>query len=240
MRISEGIRYLVVMLGAIATAEGVMAESVEIRMIELTEVSGFDRVTAPEAAKRKERRRAALLAEIAENRAEMNNNGFVLVSDQIATLSERLFNDVVAYQASQKDATTLFPARLAYNTIDPTGAAFQSADLVGIMPVESDDGSIHHMFYAFNVDEVGQLVIEELNFSTVTDAQIAVATPAGNIIINGRPGTYMVSINEAGTRAVSSFNFLTLNKMFTLTTTTRLDVGSNGYDRLKAIAESLY
>lgn len=228
------------LVSALYVVQPVMAGSGTIPTVVLTDKSQSSSDRSKEFTASRQAAFARALQQIATDRAAMAKNGFVIVPDQQAELSDRFFGDIVAYQASHEGSYDLIPSRLGYSAIDPHGAAFGAGQLIALMPAAEDDGSIHHMFYAFERDDVGKLVIEELSFTTVPDATIRVAAPAGNVRINGTPGTYMVSSDESGSKFVSSLNFLTTNKMFTLTTSSRLEIGSDGYSALIAIAESLY
>jgi hypothetical protein len=215
------------------------------KMIELTGSSEpLDAFASLSDERREEReaRRLTMLEGIAANRAGMEQNGYIVVSDQYVASANALFNDVVkAPTAGNTEALT--SSRMAYTPIDVEALEGHSGSLVGVLPVADDDGSgnesIHQMFYAFEFDEIGQLVIEELSYSTITDGSIRVTEPAGNVFINDIPATYTVAVNPDRSRAVSSLDFWNSRKKFTLTTSTRLPVGSDGYKKLIEIAEAL-
>jgi hypothetical protein len=240
MKYTRSAWLLTVLVTSICGVQPALADSSTIPLIVLTDKASSSAGVSEAFAARTKEKRSELLEQIAKNRADMAKNGFVVVSDQQAALSDLLFGEIIAYQASHKEGYSLIASRLGYSAIDPNDASFDAGTLIAMMPVESDDKSIHQMFYAFAFDDIGQLVIEELSFATVPDVKITVAAPAGNVSINGNPGTYIVSVNESRSRAVSSLDFLTKDKMFVLTTSSRLEVGSDGYLALLSVAESLY
>lgn len=210
-----------------------------IPLIVLTDGTAGDTQYSETFSETTNRHRQELLRQIAEDRAGMERDGFIVVSTEKAALSDRLYGEIVSYQARMKESNVLISSRLGYSALNLNNPAFTSATLMGRMPVPSPDDSIHHMFYAFEFNEIGQLVIEELSYATVPDVKITVAAPSGNVGVNGNPGTYIVSVNESGSNASSSLTFLTGRKMFILTTSRRLEVGSDGYRALISLAESL-
>ncbi len=109
----------------------------------------------------------------------------------------------------------------------PQGAAiepgFRPAELVhpvfargrklGRLSLSVADGYAHELATAYEFDDLGVVIIEELSYSTVPDTRIVVTRPVGNLYVNGYPATYTAHVNSEGTRGLSSIMYITESKL---------------------------
>lgn len=221
------------------------ASQSEIRMIVLTDnaeksspaMQETDRAGRPgqrDAIRRK------LLEEMEKQRLEMAANGFVVETDATISAKTRLSEELVKHQAITGNTYAYVLPDIAYSARDLGASPFKKGRLLGFMPVRSEDNKIHEIVWAYAVPGIGDVIVEELSYRTIPGVTIKVAEPSGNIQINGNPGTYMVMTDEKGKRGLTTIDFITSDKLFTLTAYNPIMRGTKRFNRLVELAESLY
>lgn len=133
------------------------------------------------------------------------------------------------------------PYELAYVPIDLQQSAFTGGRLVGKQPLFEVEGRVHRMAYVFEFDDLGTILIDELDFTTIPYTRISVNKPTGNLAINGHPATYTALMGRDSGKGMSAITFITDSKLVTVTALqciTRHD--KEKFERLVAIATAAY
>ncbi|MDH3747642.1 MAG: hypothetical protein OER97_05505 [Gammaproteobacteria bacterium] len=165
---------------------------------------------------------------------DTESKGFAVVQD----LGDSGYDNISAmiHQPERQE-----PIRYGYNKANLDTPAFDGGRLVAVQPLHEDAGLSYQMLYAFEFDDLGTVVIDELNYINIPDARIVVNKPAGNLHINGYPATYTAMKNRDGTKGMTGIIFYTENKLFSVTALrciTRDD--KEAFEHLVQVASSLY
>lgn len=232
-------------LALIACFQWAHAAETGIRMIVLTD--NAEKTAVPAAAEQRtaqaERRdamRQQILKDIQEQRLEMEKNGFVTGTDALISNKDKYPTELIKHQAVTGNTYDSVLQDFAYAARNLNDSPFRKGRLLGFMPLRSGDNKIHEVVWAFSMRGLGKVIVEELSYGTVPGVTIAVAEPSGNIQINGNPGTYMVMTDKKRKRGVTTIEFMTPDKLFTMTAYKPIKKGSKRYRRFVKLAESLY
>lgn len=234
-----GLAFVVCFQGAYAAAEP------GIRMMVLTDNAKTPDVpNAASSGKAQTGGRAdirrQILEDIQRQRLEMEKNGFVVGSDALISNKDKYPDELVKHQAITGNSYNSVLSDFAYPARNLNDTPFRNGRLLGFMPLRSDDSRIHEVVWAYSLRGLGKVVVEELSYGTIPDVTISVAEPSGNIQINGNPGTYMVMTDKKRKRGVTTIEFMTSDKLFTVTAYKPIKRGSKRFDRLVRLSESLY
>jgi len=220
------------------------AKEPEIRVIVLTDNAGKSSLSADDINARKNQRRDAvrqqILEDIGKQRLEMEKNGFVVSKDAVDASKGKLAKELMAYQATAGTRFDAVSHDFAYAARNLDDSPFNEGQLLGFMPMRSGDNKFHEAFWAYKIPGLGKVTVEELSYRTIPDVTIKVAEPSGNVQINGNPGTYMVMTDARGKRGVTTIDFMTADKLFTITAFKPVKRDSKRYRKLLNLAESLY
>lgn len=182
---------------------------------------------------RREKSRRKTLERLRRIMSEMDQHGYAVVDD----------SELSHYDDYVKETRELVsvPHELAYVPINTDGSAFANASLVGKHPVFEDKGRVHQMAYVYEFEDLGTVIIDELNFATVPDTRIVVNKPTGNLTINGYPATYTALTDRHMEKGTSSITYITASKLISVTVLkciTKKD--REQFARLVEIASSVY
>jgi hypothetical protein len=184
--------------------------------------------------------RQQILEDIRKQRLEMEANGFVVGSDVILASKDAFPQELIKHRATSDDTYDSVLPDFAYPARNLNDSPFRKGRLLGFMPIRSEDNKIHEVLWAYAVPGIGNVSVEELSYRTIPGVTIKIAEPSGNIQINGNPGTYMVMSDEKGKRGVTSIEFITSDKLFTLTAYKPIKRDNKQFKSLIRLAESLY
>ncbi len=232
-------------LALVACFQWAHATESGIRMIVLTDKAEKTAVNeaaaqSRERAKSRDAMRQQILEDIRRQRLEMANNGFVIGTDALMTNKDKYPDELIKHQAITGNTYDSVLPDFAYPARNLTDSPFRKGRLLGFMPLRSGDNKVHEVVWAFSIRGLGKVIVEELSYATVPNVTIAVAEPSGNIQINGNPGTYMVMTDKKRKRGVTTIEFMTAGKLFTLTAYKPVMRDSKRFKRLIKLAESLY
>lgn len=216
-----------------------------IRMIVLTDKA--EKAAVPGATVQRKARaesrdvmRQQILEDIQNQRLEMEENGFVIGTDTLISNKDKYPDELVKHQAITGNTYDSVLPDFAYPARNLSDSPFRKGRLLGFMPLRSADNRIHEVVWAYSMRGLGKVIVEELSYATVPDVTIAVAEPSGNIQINGNPGTYMVMTDKKRKRGVTTIEFMTSDKLFTVTAYKSIKRNSKRFKRFVKLAESLY
>lgn len=216
-----------------------------IRMIVLTDKA--EKAAVPGATVQRKARaesrdvmRQQILEDIQNQRLEMEENGFVIGTDALISNKDKYPDELVKHQAITGNTYDSVLPDFAYPARNLSDSPFRKGRLLGFMPLRSADNRIHEVVWAYSMRGLGKVIVEELSYATVPDVTIAVAEPSGNIQINGNPGTYMVMTDKKRKRGVTTIEFMTSDKLFTVTAYKPIKRNSKRFKRFVKLAESLY
>ena len=234
-----------VALAFVACLQWAHAAETGIRMIVLTDnaekSAGSETAVQRKAqAEGRDKIRQQILQDILKHRLEMERNGFVIGTDTLISNKDRYPDELVKHQAITGNTYESVLPDLAYAARNLNDSPFRKGRLLGFMPLRSGDNRIHEVVWAFSMRGLGKVIVEELSYGTVPGVSIAVAEPSGNIQINGNPATYMVMTDKKGKRGVTTIEFMTSDKLFTLTAYKPIKRDNKRFKRLVKLAESLY
>lgn len=221
------------------------ARESSIEVIVLTDNAGdsgieSEAMSSRRGSGRRDEIRQQILEDIKKHRAEMAANGFVVGTDAIISSKDRFPEELVKHQAVTGNTYDSVLPDFAYAARNLNDSPFGEGRLLGFMPVRSDDSKIHETVWAYAMPGIGRVIVEELSYRTIPDVTIKVAEPSGNIQVNGNPGTYMVMTDEKGKRGVTTIEFMTSDKLFTITVFAAVKRNNKHFKRLLTLAESLY
>lgn len=237
-------RYITILALAASLQLSYAAET-KIRMLVLTDKANKSSMSEL-AAKQKapadgrDKVRQEILKDIEKQRSEMRKNGFVIGTDALMSNKDKYPDELIKHRMLSGDSYDSVSNDFAYAARNLNDSPFRKGRLLGFMPIRSGDNRIHEAVWAFSLRGLGRVIVEELSFGTVPDVSIAVAEPSGNVQINGHPGTYMVMTDEKGKRGVTTIEFMTSDKLFTITAYKPIKRDSKRFARLIELAESLY
>lgn len=240
----KAISYAIV-LTLVACVQWVHATESGIRMIVLTDNTAKSAVrgAATNSAaqdKGRDEIRQQILKDIQQQRLEMQQNGFVIGTEALISNKNKYPEELVKHQAITRNTYDSVLPDFAYPARNLNDSPFRKGRLLGFMPLRYGDNKIHEVVWAYSIRGLGKVIVEELSYGTVPEVTIAVAEPSGNIQINGNPGTYMVMTDEKRRRGVTTIEFMTADKLFTVTAYKPVKRGSKRFKRLVRLAESLY
>lgn len=220
------------------------AKESEIRIIVLTDNAGKSSLATDDISIKKDQRRNVIrqqiLEDIGKQRMEMEKNGFVVSKDAVDASKGKLAKELMAYQSTAGTSFEAVSHDFAYAARNLDDSPFNEGTLLGFMPVRSGDNKFHEAFWAYKMPGIGRVTVEELSYRTIPDVTIKVAEPSGNVQINGNPGTYMVMTDAKGKRGVTTIDFMTADKLFTITAFKPVKRDSKRFRKLLHLAESLY
>lgn len=177
--------------------------------------------------------------EIVRQRKEMKANGFIVVSDASASSRDTVAAQILAHQMQHNEDYESIASELGYAALDLNQTPFQSGRRLGMMPIRFADDRIHQIVYAYEFDELGEVLVEETSYRTIPEVSISVSEPMGNMRINGYAATYSVTKNHKGDKAMTTIIFFTEEKLFDLTVFNSIMRDDKRFPKLVALAESL-
>lgn len=158
---------------------------------------------------RREKSRRKTLKRLRRIMDEMDQHGYAIVDDRDLSHYDN-------YVTETRELTSV-PHELAYVPINTEGKAFTNGTLIGKHPVFEDRGRVHQMAYVYEFEDLGTVIIDELNFATVPDTRIVVNKPTGNLTINGYPATYSALTDRDMKKGMSSITYITDTKLISVT-----------------------
>lgn len=221
------------------------ADEADIRMIVLTDKAEKSSATRAEIDRSDlpgDRRaiRQQILDDIEKQRLEMDTNGFVVGTDALISGKNNFPEELIKHQAITGNSYDSVLPDFGYSARNLNDSPFKQGQFLGFMPLRSEDNKIHETVWAYTVPGIGKIIVEELSYLTMPDVTIKVAEPSGNVQINGIPGTYMVMTDEKGKRGVTTIDFMTSDRLFTITAYKPILRENKRFKQLVELAESLY
>lgn len=200
---------------------------------EIQEAMAKDEQRQTELAQRKVSRQKYLrkLRRIVD---DTESRGFAVVDDVDVSGYDDFLTKVRAAKPTE-------PIRYGYTVANLDTPAFDGGRMIATHPLHEDEGVTYQTLYAFEFDDLGTVLIDELSYTTIPDARIVVNKPAGNLHVNGYPATYTAMLNRDGTKGMTGIVFYTENKVISVTALrciTRDD--KEAFEHLVQVAGSLY
>lgn len=201
--------------------------------VEVQETLARDELRQQELAQR-EVSRKKLLTTLRRIVDDTESHGFAVVDD--AVVSD--YDDFLTQVRRAKPAE---PIRYGYTVANLDTPAFDGSRRIATESLHEDEGVTYQTLYAFEFDDLGTVLIDELSYTTIPDARIVVNKPAGNLHINGYPATYTAMMNRDGTRGMTTITFYTENKLISVTALRCITRDhSEAFEHLVQVTSSLY